>query len=66
MCQQGKRHVNPTIIEDDCWIGAGVIMTSGRRVAQGAIIAAGSVLTKNFDEYSIVGGNPAKLIRRRV
>ncbi len=66
MCQQGKRHVNPTIIEDDCWIGARVVMTSGRKVAKGSIVAAGAVLTKDFKEYSIIGGNPANLIKRRV
>lgn len=66
MCHQGKRQPRKTIIEDDCWIGARVIMTSGRKVAKGSIIAAGAVLTKNFDEYSIVGGNPAKLIKKRI
>ena len=65
MCQQGKRPSKPTVIEDDCWIGAKVIMTSGRTVAKGSIVAAGTVLTKDFEEYSIVGGNPAILIRKR-
>ena len=65
MSQQGKRLSEPTVIGDDCWIGARVIMTSGRKIAKGSIVAAGSVLTKDFEEYSIVGGNPAKLIRKR-
>ncbi len=67
MCFQGanKNHP-PTIIEDDCWIGVRVIMTPGRHIKRGSIIAAGAVLTKNFDEYSIAGGNPAKLIRSRI
>lgn len=65
MCQQGKRQSKPTVIEDDCWIGAKVLMTSGRHIAKGSIIAAGAVLTKDYGEYSIVGGNPAKLIRTR-
>lgn len=67
MCFQGSP-LNPpiTIIEDDCWIGVRVIMTPGRHIRKGSIIAAGSVLTKDFSEYSIVGGNPAKLIRSRI
>lgn len=65
MCDQGKQIVNSTIIEDDCWIGARVIMTSGRHVSKGSIVAAGTVLTKDFDAFSIVGGNPAQLIKKR-
>lgn len=67
MCFQGSPKNPPiTIIEDDCWIGVRVIMTPGRHIKKGTIVAAGSVLTKDFDEYSIVGGNPAKLIRKRI
>ena len=66
MCFQGSPKVSPiTIIEDDCWIGTRVIMTPGRHIKKGTIVAAGAVLTKDFGEYSIVGGNPAKLIRNR-
>lgn len=66
MCEQGSPENPPvTIIEDDCWIGVRVIMTPGRHVRKGSIVAAGAVLTKDFDDYSIVGGNPAKLIRNR-
>lgn len=66
MCFQGSPEKLPvTIIEDDCWIGVRAIMTPGRHIKKGTIIAAGAVLTKDFEEYSIVGGNPAKLIRKR-
>lgn len=66
MCFQGSGETPPvTIIEDDCWIGTRVIMTPGRHVKKGTIVAAGSVLTKDFEEYSVVGGNPAKLIKKR-
>lgn len=54
-----------TIIEDDVWIGRQCIFTPGRTVRKGTIIAAGTVLSKDFPEYSIVGGNPSKLIRNR-
>lgn len=62
---QGKKCSLPTIIEDDCWIGLRAIITPGRVVKKGSIIAMGTVLTKDFPEYSIVGGNPSKLIKSR-
>ena len=40
-------------------------MTPGRHIKKGSIIAAGCVLTKDFDEYSIIGGNPGKIIKKR-
>lgn len=63
--EQGNQERRKTIIEDDVWIGLRVIMTPGRIIKRGMIVGAGSVLTKNFDEYSVVGGNPAKVIRIR-
>ena len=65
MCQQGNDEKKEVVIEDDCWIGAHVLITPGRKILKGSIIAAGAVLTKDFPEYSIVGGNPAKLLRTR-
>lgn len=55
-----------TIIEDDVWIGMNVLMTPGRHIKKGTIVAAGTVLCKDFPSYSIVGGNPSKLIRSRL
>lgn len=55
----------PVIIEDDTWIGTGVIILKGVTVGSGAIIAAGSVVTKDVEPYSITGGVPAKLIKMR-
>ena len=66
MCFQGSiEGVTPTIIDDDCWIGVRVILTPGHRIGNGSILAAGAVVTKDVEPYSIVGGNPAKLIRKR-
>lgn len=65
MCQQGMSKPKPTIIEDDVWIGANVIMTPGRIIKTGSIVGAGCILTKNFPAYSIIGGNPGKIIRYR-
>lgn len=53
------------IIEDDVWIGYGAIILSGVKIGRGSIIAAGSVVTKNVESYSIVGGNPARFIKMR-
>ena len=66
MCEQGYIKAKPLIIEDDCWIGRDVFITGGRIIHKGSIIAGSSVLTKDFPEYSIVGGNPAKLIKSRL
>lgn len=53
------------IIKDDVWVGANCIILSGVTIGQGAVIAAGSVVTKNIQPYAIAGGNPAKVIRFR-
>lgn len=52
-------------IGNDVWIGARVIIKGGITINDGAIIAAGSVVTKDVDAYSIVGGVPAKMIKYR-
>ena len=62
---QGSYPDKQTIIEDDVWIGMRSFLTPGRHVKKGTIVAAGSVLTHDFPEFSIVGGAPAKLIRMR-
>lgn len=49
-------------IEDDVWIGSGAIILPGVTVGRGAIIGAGSVVTKNISPGSVVGGIPAKLL----
>lgn len=53
-------------IEDDVWIGARAIILPGVTVGKGAVIGAGAVVTKNVDDYTIVGGIPAKKIGRRI
>ena len=65
MCFQGKTENKATQIGDDCWIGARVMIMPGRTIGDGTIVAAGSIVTKDVQPYSIVGGNPAKLIKKR-
>lgn len=56
---------NITHIGDDVWIGYGAIIMSGVNIANGSIIAAGSVVTKDTEPYSIYAGIPAKKIKDR-
>ena len=51
-------------IEDDVWIGAGAIITDGVRIGQGAVIAAGAVVTENVAPHTVVGGVPARLLKK--
>ena len=53
------------VVGDDVWVGYGAILMSGITVGKGAIIAAGSVVTKDVENYAIVGGNPARLLKYR-
>lgn len=57
--------IKNTIIGNDVWIGRSAIIVSGVNVGNGAVIGAGSVVTKDVPSYAIVAGNPAKLIRYR-
>jgi len=54
------------IIEDDVWIGANSSILDGVKIGKGAIIAAGSVVTKDVCAYDIVAGVPAKKINSRL
>lgn len=51
------------VIQDDVWVGARAILLRGVIVGRGAVIAAGSVLTKSVPPYAVVGGNPARIIK---
>ncbi|GAB3538508.1 hypothetical protein GCM10027443_33610 [Pontibacter brevis] len=52
------------IIEDECWIGANAVITAGVRIGKHAVVAGGSVVTKDVPPYTVVGGNPAKVLKR--
>ncbi|MBO5426953.1 MAG: acyltransferase [Prevotella sp.] len=55
----------PVVIEDDVWCGANVTILKGVTIGRGSVIAAGAVVTKSFPPYSIIGGVPARLLKRR-
>ena len=59
------RNNKPIVIGNDVWIGAGVIILPNVHIGDGAILAAGAVVTKDIDPYTISGGIPAKPIRKR-
>ena len=64
---EGKNYPNrgDTLIGNDVWIGHKATIMAGVQIGDGAIIAAHSLITKNVEPYAIVGGNPAKEIRKR-
>lgn len=66
MMDQGMGSFEPIVIEDDVWIGANATILKGVRISRGSIVGSGAVVTKDVPPYSIVGGNPAKVIRSRL
>jgi len=55
----------PVIIEDDAWIGSGVVIMPGIKIGKASVIGAGSVVTKDIPAYSIAFGVPAKVVKYR-
>ena len=55
MCEQGSTEERPVVIGNDVWIGGRVIILPGVKIGDGAIIGAGSVVTKDVSEYDVVG-----------
>lgn len=66
MIQQGFQEYKYTRIGNDIWIGRDVSIMAGRTISDGSIIAANCVLTKDFPPYSIIGGNPSRLLKSRI
>lgn len=68
--KKGWEHKNWNVVESKkiivnskCWIGFNSIIMKGVILGKGCIVASGSVVTKSFDPYSLIGGNPAQFIR---
>ncbi|OEC98140.1 MULTISPECIES: acetyltransferase [unclassified Rhizobium] len=60
-----RRKEDRAVIGNDVWIGHGVIVLPGVKVGHGAVLAAGAVVSKDVQPYTVVGGIPAKFIRER-
>jgi len=52
------------IVEEEVWIGANAVVVAGVTIGKHSVVAAGSVVTKNVPRYSVVGGNPAKILKQ--
>ncbi|MBF9236497.1 acyltransferase [Hymenobacter sp. BT683] len=52
------------VVEDEAWIGANAVITAGVRIGRHAVVAGGSVVTKDVPPYSVVGGNPARILKQ--
>lgn len=66
MDQQGWTDEKSVTIEDDVWIGARVTILPGVNIGKGSIIGASAVVTKDVPPYSVVAGNPAVVVKKRI
>lgn len=62
--EKGSIETKPIIIEDDAWISFDAIILKGVRIGNGAIVAAGAVVTKDVPDWTLVAGNPAEIKKR--
>ena len=60
-----RRRALPVSIGHDVWIGHGAVILPGRRIGTGAVVGAGTILTRDVAPYTIVVGNPGRVVRRR-
>ncbi|KAH8170545.1 hexapeptide repeat of succinyl-transferase domain-containing protein [Sarocladium implicatum] len=60
---QGPQSGKPVVVEQDCWIGGGAIILPGKTIGKGATVGAGSVVTKDVPPFTVVAGNPARVLR---
>ena len=60
-----KGGFKPIVIGDNVWVGTGSIILAGVHIGKGAVVAAGSVVTKDVEAFTVVGGVPAKEIKKR-
>ena len=60
-----ENNVYSIVIEDDVWIGAGAIILSGAKIGKGSVVSAGSVISSEVSPFSVVAGNPGRVILNR-
>jgi acetyltransferase-like isoleucine patch superfamily enzyme len=61
---RGPEMGKPIHVGSDCWIGGNAIILPGVIIGQGSTVGAGSVVTKNVPDFTVVAGNPARIIRK--
>lgn len=61
--KQGETVANITV-EDDCWIGANVVITAGVTIGKHSVVAGGAVVTKDIPSFCVAVGNPARVVKR--
>ena len=61
---QGFQSKGPTRIGDNCWLGAGVVVTSGVTIGERCVIGANSVVTRDVEPFSLAAGSPARVVRQ--
>ena len=66
MRSPGYRPFNPVSIGEDCWLGANSVILPGVSLGKGVVVGANTVVTKNFPDYVILGGVPARVIGSRL
>lgn len=54
----------PIVVDDECWIGANSVITAGVTIGRHSVVAGGSVVTRDVPPYSVVGGNPARILKQ--
>lgn len=65
MKDSGRDVIRKITVEDNVWIGHGAVILHGVTLSQGCVVAAGSVVTKSVGQNEVVGGNPARFVRKR-
>jgi maltose O-acetyltransferase len=65
MIEQGFSEEKPITIGDDVWIGARSTFLPGVTIGKGVIVGAASVVTKSFPDYTVIAGNPARVVKHR-
>lgn len=57
-------YARPVVIGDDCWIGGHVVILPGVSIGKGCTVAAGSVVSRDVEDWSVVMGSPARVVRK--
>lgn len=62
--KRNDMHPAPIVIEDDVWIGSSSLVLKGITIGEGSVVAGGSVVTKDVPKNVVVGGNPARVLKK--